>query len=65
MNYVFLIDCTFLKKIIYLFMWQRDHKQGEWQAEVEGEADSLLNRKPDAGLNPRTLGSWPEPKVDT
>ena len=21
--------------------------------------------EPDVGLNPRTLGSWPEPKVDT
>jgi len=24
---------------------------------AEGEADSLLSREPDAGLNPRTLGS--------
>ena len=31
----------------------------------DGEADSLLSRDPNAGLDPRTLGSWPEPKEDT
>ena len=30
----------------------------------EREAYSLLSREPDAGLDPRTLGSWPEPKAD-
>jgi len=30
----------------------------------EGEADSLMSREPDAGLNPRTLRSWPELKAD-
>ena len=35
----------------------REHNQGEWQAEGEGEADSLLCRKPNAGLYLRTLGS--------
>jgi len=30
---------------------------GEWQAEGEGEAGSPLSKEPDAGLNPRTLGS--------
>jgi len=30
----------------------------------EGEAVFPLSREPDAGLDPRTLGSWPEPKVD-
>ena len=38
---------------------------GGWGAESEGEADSLLSREPDAGLNPKTLGSWPELKADT
>ena len=33
--------------------------------EREGEADSLLIREPNAGLNPRTPGSRPEPKADT
>ena len=34
---------------------EREHKQGEGQA--EGEADFLLSREPDEGLNIRTLGS--------
>ena len=29
----------------------------------EGEADSSLSTEPDVGLDPRTLGSWPELKV--
>ena len=33
-------------------------------AVVEGEADSLLSREPDVGLDPRTLESRPEPKAD-
>ena len=37
------------------------HKQGERQAEGEGEAGSVLSTEPDMGLNmwlsPRTLGS--------
>jgi len=30
---------------------------GEWQAKAEGEAGSPWSREPDAGLDPRTLGS--------
>jgi len=33
----------------------REHKQRDWQA--ERETGSLLRKEPDAGLNPRTLGS--------
>jgi len=50
--------CNFFKKdFIYLFVREREreHKQGEWQA--GGEADSLLSREPDVGLDPGTLGS--------
>ena len=36
---------------------EREHKQGEWQAEGEGDAGSPLSREPDAGFDPRTLGS--------
>jgi len=36
---------------------EREHKQGELQAEGEGEANSPLSREPDEGLKPRTLGS--------
>ena len=35
------------------------------EAEGEGKADSPLSREPDAGLNPRTPGSRPEPNADT
>ena len=38
---------------------EREHKQGEWHAEGEREAGSPLSREPDAGLDPRTLGSRP------
>jgi len=47
---------------------EREHKQVELQAEGEEEAGSPLSREPDAGLDvgldPRTLGSLPEPKAD-
>ena len=46
-------------KRFYLFIHKR-HREAETQA--EGEAGSL--QKPDVGLDPRTLGSWPEPKAD-
>lgn len=35
------------------------------KGEGKGEADSLLNREPDMGLNPRIQRSQPEPKSDT
>ena len=51
--------CFFNEDFIYLLIGQREreraHKQGEGQA--EGEADSLLSKEPDAGLDPSTLGS--------
>ena len=34
------------------------------EGEGEGEADSLLSREADVELDPRTLGSRPEPKAD-
>ena len=51
----------FFKDFIYLFMRDTDrerqkHKQREKQAPC---------RKPNAGLDPRTLESCPEPKADT
>ena len=42
---------------------ERRHKQAEWQAEAEGEAGFPPSKEPDVGLDPRTLGSWPEPKA--
>ena len=48
----------FKKYFIYLFDRESKHRQTEQQAEGEGEADSLLSREPNAGLDPRTPGSW-------
>jgi len=36
---------------------RREHRQGQLQAEGEGEAGSLLSREPHAGLD-RGTGSW-------
>ena len=48
----------FFKDFIYLRR-ERESTEGE------GEADSLLSREPDMGLDPRTLRSQPEPKADS
>ena len=49
---------------IYLFILEREResmcKQGEGQREKEKQTP--LNREADAGLDPRTLKSWPELK---
>ena len=50
----------FLKKdFIYLSM--RDTQR---EAETQAEEKQAPCREPDAGLDPRTLGSLPEPKAD-
>ena len=36
----------------------------EGRGAVMGEADSPLSREPNTGLDPSTLGSWPELKAD-
>ena len=41
-------------KNIYLFERERVHKQGEQQAEGEGEAGSQMSREPDVGFHLRT-----------
>ena len=41
----------------------RERERGR-DAEAEGEAGSPQSQEPDVGLNPRTLGSQPEPKAD-
>ena len=38
-------------------MRERDRELVEGGAEGEGQAESLLSREPDVGLDPRTLGS--------
>ena len=57
------------KDFIYLFEtgseWEREreHTQAREEAEEEGEADFLLSREPNEGLDSRTLGLWPELKA--
>ena len=45
-----------IKDFIYFREREREHKQGERQAEGDGEADSPLRREPNMGLDPGTLG---------
>jgi len=44
-----------------LFIYLRESMSG---GGVEGEAGSPPSREPDAGLDPKTPRSWPEPKAD-
>ena len=48
---------NFFKDFIYLFDRQRSQVGREADREREEEAGSPLSRKPDGGLDPRTLGS--------
>ena len=50
----------------YLFDTEKETAREGTQAEGvgEGEAGSPLSREPNVGLDPRTLGSQPEPKAD-
>ena len=45
----------FKKDFMYLF--EREKERSQAGGEREGEVDSLLSREPDAGYDPRTLGS--------
>ena len=49
-----------------VYLRERDRESTTWGGggQAEGEADFPLSRDPDVGLNPRTPGSWPEPKSD-
>ena len=55
--------CRFFSNIVFIWHRESAHKQGEQQEEGEGEADSLLSREPNAGLDPMMLGSRPEQKA--
>lgn len=50
----------FLNKDVFIYLREKENTEDEGK----GEADFPLSREPDAELNPRTLGSWPEPKAD-
>ena len=54
----------FFEDFIYLFDRERAQVGREAGRERGREAGSLLSREPDAGLDPGTLGSWPEPKAE-
>ena len=60
-NFILFYLILFLK-ILFIHSWEREHEQ---EAEGKREADSPLSREPDVGLDPRTPGSWPDPKVVT
>ena len=47
----------FLIKILYLFISQTEITSRQRGRQREEEAGPLLSREPDAGLDPRTLGS--------
>ena len=49
---------------LYLFEIERKRAGTVGRGGAEGEADALVSREPDPGLNLRTLGSEPEPKAD-
>ena len=53
-------------KILFIYLTERDTAREETQAGGggEGEAGFPRIREPDVGLDPRTLGSRPEPKAD-
>ena len=51
----------FFKDFIYLFIHER-HTHTEAETQLEGEVGSM--QEPDAGLDPGTPGSPPEPKAD-
>ena len=48
----------FFKKIFFIYLTEITSR------EREEEAGSLQSREPDVGLDPRTLGSWPELKAE-
>ena len=45
-----------------LFVYLRESETAQWEG--EGEADALLSRELDTGLDSRTLGSRPQLKAD-
>lgn len=50
--------------ILLIYFREIEQTQAGWKAEAEGKAHSPVNREPDAGLDHRTPGSWPEVKAD-
>lgn len=58
-----MLSCSIVFKD-FIYLRERESAQ-EWWGEAEGKEkpDSPLSKDPNVGLNPRTLGSWPELKA--
>ena len=54
----------FFKVLLIYLKWKEQTGKHEQGGEGEGETDFPLSRGTNAGLHPRTLRSWPEPKAD-
>ena len=75
-TYNFFISSLFIYKLLfififlffflsYLFIWERERERMRTNGgEGEGEANFPMSRVPNAGLDPRTLRSRPEQKVN-
>ena len=61
--FYFILSYFIFKKILFIYLTERERAQAGGAAEGEGEADFLLSREPDVGLDLKTLRSWPEPKA--
>ena len=56
---------TFFLKISFIYLRESKGEHTGWGGgEGRGEAGSLLSKEPNMGLDPRMLGSSPEPKAD-
>ena len=60
-NFFLLKKLFFFLKRFYIFLHERERERVRDIGRGERQAPC---RKPDAGLNPRTLGSCPEAKAD-
>ena len=52
-------------KIVFIYLRERESMNSGAEAEGEEKSSFPLSQEPDAGLDPRTLRSRPEPKADT
>ena len=51
------MDDFFFFKILFIYLREKEWEGGG----SEGEADSLMSRVPNVGVDPGTPGSWPQP----
>ena len=53
----------FFLKILFIYLRENEWERAWERRRSGGEADSPRSWEPDAGLDPESLGSWPEPKA--